>query len=196
MSDRKTHFSILEALLYVTGEEGISSEQLIEVLELPLDEIHPLMEAFKQHLNESEERGLALVEVAGVYQLTTKPKLANYIEKLVEAPKPTSLSQAALETLAVIAYKQPVSRAEVEDIRGVKSEKAIHTLVSKGLIKEVGRAEGTGRAILYGVTSHFLSHFGLNSIEELPPMPETTEEIKEGEADLFYERFQQTVLEF
>ena len=191
----KKHYPILEALLYVAGEDGVSYEQICQVIDdLTSDEVNLLIEEYKNHLNDSE-RGVALVEVAGVYQLITNPELSMYIEKLVDAPKPTSLSQAALETLAVVAYNAPVSRAEIEDIRGVKSEKALNTLVSKGLVKEVGRAEGTGRAILYGVTQEFLTHFGLKSVEELPPMPEVTDDLRDTEADLFYERFQQTVLD-
>ncbi|WP_188691992.1 SMC-Scp complex subunit ScpB [Pullulanibacillus camelliae] len=190
----KKKLPILEALLYVTGEEGLTLEQITQVLDCTTDEALEVIERYKRELLDSG-RGLTLAEIAGGYQLITKPELSPYIERLVDAPKPASLTQAALETLAVIAYKQPVSRAEVEEVRGVKSEKAIHNLVAKGLIKEVGRAEGTGRAILYGVTASFLSHFGLKSIEELPPMPEDPEALQDSEADLFYSRFQQTVMD-
>jgi len=190
----KEKLPIFEALLYVVGEEGLTLEQITQVLTCSNGEALEMVERYKRELLDSG-RGLALAEIAGGFQLVTKPELFHYIEKLVETPKPANLTQAALETLAIIAYKQPVSRAEIEDMRGIKSEKSLHNLVAKGLIKEVGRAEGTGRAILYGVTSSFLVHFGLKSIEELPPMPENPESFQENAADLFYSRFQQTVMD-
>jgi segregation and condensation protein B len=99
-----------------------------------------------------------------------------------------------LETLAIIAYKQPITRAEIEEIRGVKTERPLQTLTAKALIKEVGRAEGTGRAYLYGTTKEFLDYFGLRSIAELPALPEkVNEEYVQAEADLFFERFQETI---
>jgi segregation and condensation protein B len=168
-------------LVAVTGE---SEATLLEVLHM-----------LKNQLTENEERGLELVEVAHRYQLVTKQELSDYISRLIENPKPVALSQASLETLAIIAYKQPVSRAEVEEVRGVKSEKAIQTLVAKGLIKEVGRVEATGRAILYGVTDTFLQHFGLRSIEELPKINTEIDLSEKEEADLFYENFQHSLFE-
>jgi segregation and condensation protein B len=134
--------------------------------------------------------------VAGHFQLTTKKEHAIYLKKLVEAPVNASLSQAALETLAIIAYRQPITRTEIEEIRGVKSERPIQTLISKILIKEVGRAEGTGRAILYGTSKEFLEYFGLKSIDELPPLPDKiNEEYEQEEADLFFEKFNETIEE-
>ncbi|WP_088007476.1 SMC-Scp complex subunit ScpB, partial [Indiicoccus explosivorum] len=99
------------------------------------------------------------------------------------------LSQASLEALAIIAYKQPITRVEIEDLRGVKTEKPLSTLSAKGLIHEVGRAERTGRAILYGTTKEFLNYFGLESLEELPPLPENVPDDSEEEADLFSRGF-------
>lgn len=190
----KKEKAIIEALLYVSGEDGVTLEQMTNVLEKQEEEVLLVIEELKKDLGESY-RGLALVEVAGHFQLITKRELAIFIERLVKAPRPATLSQASLETLAVIAYKQPVSRVEIEEVRGVKAEKALQTLVAKGLIKEVGRAEGTGRAILYGVTDAFLTHFGLKSLKELPEMPDASVPLEETESDLFYEKFQQTVLD-
>lgn len=184
--------SVIEALLFVTGEEGVSMGQLVEILGEPESVIEEGLKAFSKALEE-ESRGLELVEVNARFKLVTKRELSNYIKLLIENPKPTSLSQAALETLAIIAYKQPISRVDVEEVRGVKSEKAIQTLVGRGLIKEVGRVEGTGRAILYGVTDFFMDHFGLKSLEELPEIK--TEVPKEEESHLFYENFQQTLFD-
>lgn len=187
--------SIIEALLFVVGEEGISLEQLTAITGASEVSLLEALDTLKIKLKESEERGLELVEVAHRYQFVTKHDLSDYIARLIDNPKPVALSQASLETLAIIAYKQPVSRAEIEEIRGVKSEKAIQTLVSKGLIKEVGRVEATGRAILYGVTETFLHHFGLRSLDELPRINTELDFSEKEEADLFYESFQQSLFE-
>nr|WP_090886727.1 SMC-Scp complex subunit ScpB [Evansella caseinilytica] len=182
--------AIIEGLLFVSGEEGIDEKQIMHVLQLDRKSVKFYM-AELMEVYSSESRGLQIVEIAGGYQFTTKPEHAPYFKRLVQAPSSTTLSQAALETLAIIAYKQPISRVEVEDVRGVKSERPIRTLTAKSLIKEVGRAEGTGRAILYGTTKEFLEQFGLRSMEELPPLPDqvSADEVEE-EVDLFYSRFQ------
>ena len=127
-----------------------------------------------------------------MYQLTTKPEMADTLKKLIENPTNQVLTAASLEVLAIIAYKQPITRAEVEDIRGVKSERPIATLVSRALVQEVGRAEGTGRAILYGTTKEFLNYFGLKNIKELPPLPEQVDQDDEQPTDLFLTKFQET----
>ncbi|WP_453995310.1 SMC-Scp complex subunit ScpB [Bacillus nitroreducens] len=185
--------AVVEGLLFAAGDEGLTLKQVALVLEIDeataLDIINELKADYGQL-----ERGINIVEVAGTYQLTTKKEHAIYLKKLVESPTTTSLSQAALETLAIIAYRQPITRAEIEEIRGVKTERPIQTLIAKVLIKEVGRVEGTGRAILYGTTKEFLEYFGLKTLEELPPLPEKIdEEFVEEEADLFFERFQETI---
>jgi segregation and condensation protein B len=184
--------SIVEALLFASGDEGLSLRQLSVVLELEEQEVIDILDELSQSYK-GKERGIELVEVAGHYQLTTKKDHATYLKKLVETPVNASLSQAALETLAIVAYQQPITRTEIEEIRGVKTERPIQTLVSKVLIKEVGRVEGTGRAILYGTTKEFLEYFGLKSIKELPPLPEKAdEEYEQEEADLFFEKFNET----
>ncbi|MFS0880954.1 SMC-Scp complex subunit ScpB [Metabacillus niabensis] len=187
--------SIVEALLFASGDEGLSLKQLVTVLDLEEQEVLEILKDLEKGY-QAKERGIELVEVAGHYQLTTKKEHSPYLKRLVETPVNTSLSQAALETLAIIAYRQPITRAEVEEIRGVKTERPIHTLVTKALIKEVGRAEGTGRAILYGTTKEFLEYFGLKSIEELPPLPDRTgDAYEQEEADLFFEKFNETLEE-
>ncbi|KZZ86501.1 SMC-Scp complex subunit ScpB [Bacillus sp. SJS] len=186
--------SIVEALLFAAGDEGLSVKQLMNVLEVEEPIVKDIMNELMQEY-EMEERGIEIAEVAGVYQLTTKKTHAPYLKKLVETPGSQSLSQAALETLAIIAYKQPLTRVEIEEVRGVKTERPLQTLVAKALIKEVGRAEGTGRAILYGTTGDFLEYFGLNSIQDLPPLPEDSDENVQEEADLFFEKFSQTMEE-
>jgi len=183
--------AIIEGLLFVSGEEGIDENQMIDVLQIDRKSLKFYLAEMKENY-QSNSRGIQLVEVAGGYQLTTKQEHASYFKRLVQSPTSATLSQAALEALAIIAYKQPISRIEIEDIRGVKSERPLRTLNGKGFIKEVGRAERTGRAILYGTTKFFLEQFGLQSIKELPPLPDpVAEEDVEEEVDLFYEKFQQ-----
>ncbi len=184
---------ILEALLFAAGDEGLSVKQIASVLEITEYQATDIIESLKEEYV-SDVRGIQVIEIAGVYQMTTKKEHSDYLKRLVETSSNQGLSQAALETLAIIAYKQPITRAEIDEIRGVKTERPIHTLVTKVLIKEVGRAEGSGRAYLYGTTKEFLDYFGLNSIDELPPLADNSDDsFESGEADLFFEKFQQTI---
>lgn len=184
--NKKETYGILEALLFAAGDEGISLQQITTVLEITVIEATNLLETLKEQYNK-KERGLMIIEVGGVFQLVTKKEHSEYLKKLVESPGSAILSQAALETLAIIAYKQPITRAEIEDIRGVKTDRSLQTLTAKALVKEAGRVEGPGRAILYGTTKEFLDCFGLSTISELPPLEETVEDLDEhGEADLFF----------
>jgi segregation and condensation protein B len=184
--EHKSWKAVLEALLFAAGDEGLSIQQISNVMNVTDMESLQWIETLKEEY-QKEDRGIQLVEMAGVYQLATKKEYSDYLKKLVEAPGSQNLSQAALETLAIIAYKQPITRAEIEDIRGVKTERPIQTLVAKALIKEVGRADGPGRAILYGTTKEFLDYFGLKSLEELPELKEAGEDsFEQSEADLFF----------
>lgn len=184
----------MESLLFAAGDEGLSLKQVAEVLEVDPLIAGEIIEQLRQEYEQDEKRGIMVVQLADTYQLATKKENAAYLKKLVDSPNTSALSQAALETLAIIAYKQPITRAEIEEIRGVKTERPIQTLMSKVLIKEVGRAEGTGRAYLYGTTKEFLDYFGLKSIKELPKLPEKVEEeFVQDEADLFFEKFQETL---
>jgi segregation and condensation protein B len=186
--------SILESLLFAAGDEGLSLKQLAVVLEVDELKASEIIEELKQEYDRDDKRGIMVVQLAGTYQLATKKENAVYLKKLVDSPHTSTLSQAALETLAIIAYKQPITRAEIEEIRGVKTERPLHTLISKVLITDVGRAEGTGRAYLYGTTKEFLDYFGLKSLKELPQLPEKVEdEFIQEEADLFFSKFQETI---
>ncbi|MGD6966878.1 SMC-Scp complex subunit ScpB [Rossellomorea vietnamensis] len=186
--------AILESLLFAAGDEGLSLKQVCAVLEIEEHQALEIIEGLFAEYNKDESRGIQLIELAGTYQLVTKKEHAPYLKKLVESPNVNSLSQAALETLAIVAYKQPITRVDIEEIRGVKTERPLSTLASKGLVKAVGRAEGTGRAILYGTTKEFLDYFGLKDISELPPLPENIdEEFMSEDADLFFEKFQETM---
>ncbi|WP_110932449.1 SMC-Scp complex subunit ScpB [Paenibacillus bouchesdurhonensis] len=188
--------SIIEGLLFLAGEEGLSVKQLAEVTEQRQDIITDALLDMKSSF-EREERGLQIVQLAGTYQLATLPEHAPFFERLAYSPSRSSLSQAALETLSIIAYRQPITRIEVEEIRGVKSERAIHTLVNKDLIQEVGRAEAIGRPILYGTTAAFLDYFGLGSLEELPELTEfeSTEQLEE-ETQLLFQKLEEQQLTF
>lgn len=165
--DYKALKSIIEGLLFLSGDEGISVRQVAEITEQRPELAASALEELKEDYV-SEGRGLQVVQIAGNYRLATLPEHAQYFERLAYSPSRSTLSQAALETLAIVAYRQPITRVEIEEIRGVKSERAIHTLNNKDLIHEVGRAEAVGRPILYGTTKSFLESFGLASLKELP----------------------------
>lgn len=188
--------SIIEGLLFLAGEEGISLKQLAEVTEQRQDLVTDALQDMKNSF-ERANRGLQIVQIAGNYQLATLPQHAPYFEKLAYSPSRSSLSQAALETLSIIAYRQPITRIEVEEIRGVKSERAIHTLVNKDLIEEVGRAEAIGRPILYGTTKAFLDYFGLASLKDLPDLAdfESAEQLEE-ETQLLFQKLEEQQLTF
>ncbi|HWK24120.1 MAG TPA: SMC-Scp complex subunit ScpB [Ureibacillus sp.] len=183
--------SKIEALLFVVGDDGMTAKQISQLLDIDLMEIEAALSELETNYNDSDERGITLKTLAGTYQLTTKPELADTIKKLVENPNSQILTTASLEVLAIIAYKQPITRTEIEDLRGVKSERPIQTLVSRALVQEVGRAEGTGRAILYGTTKEFLNYFGLKDLTELPPLPEGSSDDENEETDLFMTKFQE-----
>lgn len=156
----------LEALLFVAAEP-VSAAQLAAALDLSIAEVESGLESLQSLL---QERGLRLQHHAGRYQLTTAAELAAAVERFLGLEATSRLSRAALETLAIIAYQQPVTRPYVESIRGVNSDSVIKSLLAKGLIQEMGRADGPGRPMLYGTTADFLRHFGLNSLSELPPL--------------------------
>ena len=183
--------SKIEALLFVVGDEGMTAKQLAQLLDVDSMDIEAALSELETNYLEAEERGVTLKTLAGTYQLTTKPEMADTIKKLVENPNSQVLSTASLEVLAIIAYKQPITRTEIEDLRGVKSERPIQTLVSRALVQEVGRAEGTGRAILYGTTKEFLNYFGLKDLTELPPLPDGNTVDENEETDLFMTKFQE-----
>jgi len=159
--------SIIEGLLFLAGEEGLSVKQVSEITEQSTGLVEEALEDMKEEWAR-QERGLQIVQIAGSYKMATLAEHAPYFERLAYSPSRSSLSQAALETLSIVAYRQPITRVDIEEIRGVKSERAIHTLTTKGLIEEVGRAEAIGRPILYGTTKSFLDYFGLASIKDLP----------------------------
>ena len=183
--------AVLEGLLFVVGEDGLTLDQIVEVLDINEDEAKALVQDLK-HSYEEEDRGLRIDYLGNRLKLTTKYEHREYYQKLLENPETNILSQAALETLAIIAYNEPITRVEVDKIRGVSSSQMIRKLVAKGLIKESGRSELPGRPILYETTNEFLDYFGLKNINELPDMEkyidETNEEIDE-EQDLYTSKY-------
>lgn len=160
----------LEALLFVAAGAVLPS-QLAAALDIPLREVENYLEMLERRLTTDDHlHGLRLQRHHGRVQLTTSPEVAQDIERFLGLETSNRLSRAALETLAIIAYQQPVTRPEIDAVRGVSSDGVLKSLLSKGLIQEIGRAERPGRPILYTTTSDFLQHFGLNSLEELPPL--------------------------
>jgi len=163
-------FGAVEALLFVS-DEPVSAAALAKMLEADRAEVEALLSALAVRY-EQEERGIQLREVAGGWRLYSHPAYHEIIEQYVLSWDTRVLSQAALEALGVIAYYQPATRATVNSIRGVNSEGVIVSLVEKGLVREMGRDPGPGSAILYGTTRAFLEKFGLNSLDDLPPIDE------------------------
>ncbi len=185
--------AILEGLLFVVGEEGLTFDQIKDVLEINEDESKNLVKELKSRYEE-DDRGLRIDFLGNRFKITTKFEHKEYYQKLIENPTTNFLSQAALETLAIIAYNEPVTRIQVDKLRGVASSQMIRKLVAKGFIKEVGRSDMPGRPILYETTSEFLDYFGLPNIEALPDMSnfikEAEKEDKE-ETDLYTSKYKE-----
>lgn len=160
--------ALIEAILFV-AEEPLQVSEFAEVLELPLDEVTATLEALAVELRDSG-RGVVLREVGGGWRMYSHPDAQGYLERFAATERAARLSNAALETLAVVAYKQPVSRGQVSEIRGVDSDHALRTLERRGLIAEVGRASGPGQAVLFGTTALFLEKLGINGLDALPPL--------------------------
>ncbi len=171
--------AVLEGLLFVSGDDGISKDKIMSILELDEASTDSLIKELTSNY-ESEERGINIQKFGDQYKLVTKKEHAEYYKKLALGEASESLSNSALETLAIIAYNEPITRVAVDEIRGVSSAHIIRKLVFKNLIKEVGRSELPGKPILYGVTEQFLDYFGLKSISELPKI-EFEEEYTEQE---------------
>ena len=177
--------AVLEGLLFVMGEDGLSLDQIEEVLDISSDEAKELVSELKEDYMD-ENRGIRIEFLGNRFKLTTKEEHKEYYKKLIENPITNKLSQAALETLAIIAYNEPVTRVKVDNLRGVTSSQLIRKLVAKGFVKESGRSDLPGRPILYETTNEFLDYFGLSSIDELPDMNKFIENNEEDtEVDLY-----------
>ena len=164
----------LEAILFASGEP-MELSKLAEVLELDLPTTEKLTEDLMQEIN-TRVGGLCIVRLSNTYQMCTKSSYADYIRRALEIRRNTPLSQAAMEVLAIVAYNQPVTRAFVEQVRGVECGAVLQGLAQKNLIEEKGRLDLPGRPLLYGTTNDFLRCFGIASLSELPPLPQKTED--------------------
>ena len=185
------HKAVLEGLLFVVGEEGLTLEQIEDVLNIDEEASKSLIMELKKDYEDSS-RGLRIDFLGNRFKLTTKFEHKEYYQKLIENPETNTLSQAALETLAIIAYNEPITRVQVDAIRGVGSVNIIRKLVAKGFIKESGRSDLPGRPILYETTNEFLDYFGLSSTEDLPDISEfVSEEVDEQDEsnDLYTSKY-------
>ena len=171
----------IEAILFVAGEP-VRVEELAKALNVSVREVESEITRLRDEYD-FNQRGFTIKRFGHQVQLATRALYATDVVHLLQPVQKQSLTQAAMETLAVIAYKQPVTRAEVEQVRGVKCDYSIQSLVNKELIMEVGRKDTLGRPILYGTTENFLAHFGLTTLEDLPPMPEAPQPEKPEEPD-------------
>ncbi|EOL43085.1 SMC-Scp complex subunit ScpB [Enterococcus phoeniculicola] len=187
--------SELEAILFVVGEEGIGLDELSYLLEAETSQVYEWVEELGKSYKEDEHSALNILEVGNHFVLTTKKKFAPLLKRYAQSPISNKLSQAALETLSIIAYKQPITRIEIEEIRGVQSSGSVQKLVARQLIEEKGRVEGPGRAILYGTTAYFMDYFALKSLEELPDIQSMEIEDEEESMDLFFDRYKGKELE-
>ena len=172
----------IETILFAMGD-SVEISVIAQALEITPDEAREAADALKERYR-AQDSGLCLNWFEDSIQLSSKPELYEYLVKIAKAPKKQVLTDTLMETLSIIAFKQPVTRAEVEQIRGVKCDYSLQSLMNKGLIREDGRKDTIGRPILYCTTDDFLSHFGLEGLDGLPPMPEPPGENREEQSEI------------
>ena len=184
--------AVIEGMLFVVGDDGLSIEQLSNLLEVSDDEVKQLIRNLQEEYR-SDKRGIRIDFLGDKIKLTTKKEHHQYYQKLLMNESSTSLSQAALETLAIIAYNQPITRIKIDNLRGIASGQMIRKLVAKDFVKEAGRSDLPGRPIIYETTSEFLDYFGLASINDLPDISEfmthNEESSKEENIDLYQSKY-------
>lgn len=181
--------ALIEGLLFVKGSDGLSLEELITYTSADIQDIkNAIKELYTDYQN--EDRGIQLELLGNKYKLTTKEVHKDYYKKLTFEEENSNLSQSALETLAIIAYNEPITRIEIDEIRGVNSTYVVRKLLLKNLIQEVGRAELAGHPRLYGVTNDFLDYFGLSSVKDLPEL-QPIEEKEKTEENLFESKYKE-----
>ena len=171
---------VLEGLLFVVGDEGLTLNQIETSLNISEEEAKELLLNLKQTY-EDDSRGIRISFLGNAFKLTTKVEHKSFYQKLLLNEETNTLSDAAMETVAIIAYHQPITRVEVDSMRGVSSSQIIRKLLAKGLIKEVGKSTMPGRPNLYGTTHEFLDYFGISTLDELPPLPKEEERIEDGD---------------
>lgn len=181
--------AIVEGLLFLSGEDGLTLEEISKIIEKEENEVKLIIKDLYNDYS-SEYRGIQIEFLGNHFKLTTKKEHREYYKKLVIDEENSILSQSALETLAIIAYNAPLTRIEIDNIRGVNSSYVIRKLLLKGLIEEVGRSDAPGRPRLYNITPRFLDYFGLGSIDELPKLEEKQQIINE-ETSLFESKYKE-----
>ena len=182
-----TKIAQLEALLYVAGDNGIESTNLCELLQIGKPALRELTKSLQEKLHQNSDSGLQIQQLNDSYKLTTRPEVSKPIENFFQKDLTKSLSQSALEILSIIAYKQPITRIEIDEIRGVNSSGALQTLIWRGLVKINGKKEAPGHPNLYVTTDYFLQYFGYQSLADLPLIEDFADDSvnAEGEIDLF-----------
>ena len=181
--------AIVEGLLFLSGEDGLTLEDISKVIEKDIEEVKSIIKELYNDYN-NDSRGLQIEFLGNHFKLTTKKEHKEYYKKLVIDEENSMLSQSALETLAIIAYNAPLTRIDIDNIRGVNSSYVVRKLLLKGLIEEIGRSDAPGRPRLYNITPRFLDYFGLGSIEELPKLEER-QEIIDDEKYLFESKYKE-----
>ncbi len=171
MSDTLNIEAIVEGLLYMVGDDGLKVEQLASVIDKSIEDSEAILNSIQSKYT-NENFGIELVNYGKTYKFITKQEVAPYIQALFHTSKPNTLSQSALETLAIIAYKQPITRVEIEELRGVGADMMLRKLQARNLIREAGRSDAPGKPILYEVTEEFMDSFKLYTLNELPDLPE------------------------
>lgn len=171
MSDTLNIEAIVEGLLYMVGDDGLKVEQLTSVIDKSIEDSEAILNSIQSKYS-NENFGIELVNYGKTYKFITKQEVAPYIQALFHTSKPNTLSQSALETLAIIAYKQPITRVEIEELRGVGADMMLRKLQARNLIREAGRSDAPGKPILYEVTEEFMDSFKLYTLNELPDLPE------------------------
>ena len=186
MAGKKTIKSALESMMFVWGEP-LDVKEAAEVFNMDTKEIYPYFKELQEEY-EQEGRGIVIREVNKSFQFVTREENIDYIERLCTPVKHKKLSQSALEVLAIVAYKQPVTKGEIESIRGIRCDRVLEGLVKKKLVAEVGRSDAVGRPILYGTTDEFLKQFGFSTLKELPDIADIEGALDEenGDGDLLY----------
>lgn len=179
--------AVLEGLLFVAGDDGVSASKLAEIMEIDSSEVLKLIDELSEDCK-SESRGVQVKQFGDLYKFVTKEEHSKYYKKLVDEDISDSLSNSALEILAIVAYNQPITRVTIDEIRGVSCAHIVRKLVMKNLIKEAGKSELPGRPLLYGVTDQFLDYFGLKSLDDLPEIKVETES---GEKELFDSKYKE-----
>lgn len=186
--------SVVEGILFVVGDEGITIKELSEVLNISDNEVKEILTNLRKDY-ESPERGLRISFLGNTFKLTTKSEHKEYYEKLVTNSRNFNLSNASLETLAIIAYNEPITRVKIDEIRGVSSVQIVRKLLARGFIKECGKDDSIGKPILYKTTNEFLDYFGLATKNDLPKLDIKEKPTNNDEVELYKSNYKENIEE-